>query len=105
MHSILDLIVYLTLFFWIAGLIILFISQQKESIIHKQGIYPDSVNKFFRPWGLKIKELERVQNAVVDEELKMKLGQVIYLRRLGFRLLFSIPLIVIAYMIIRMLIE
>ena len=103
MDSIFNLIAYLIFSIWIAGMVILFISQQKESIIHKKGIYPDEVNKFFRPWGLKIKELEKVHNAVVDEEVKLKLGQVIYLRRLGFRFLLSFPLMWIAYTVIRTL--
>ena len=105
MDIIFNLIAYFTFSIWIAGMVILFISQQKESIIHKKEIYPDGVNKFFRPWGLKIKELKKVQNAVVDEEVILKLGQVIYLRRLGFRLLLSFPLMWIAYTVIRTLAE
>ena len=99
MDMLYELIGYMVFSLWFAGMIILFISQQKESIIHKEDIYPKDVNLFFRPMGLKIKELKRVHDSVKDDVIKSKIAQVIYLRKLGFSFMLAVPLLLVVQML------
>ncbi|AHM59084.1 hypothetical protein D770_23395 [Flammeovirgaceae bacterium 311] len=105
METVIMLAGYLIVTIMLLSMIILVISQQKESIIHEKGIYPDDVNIYFRASGLKIKELKRVQDKVDDPEIKMKVGRVIYLRKLGFRLLIAVPVLWTILMVIKGQIE
>ena len=96
---------YFIVALFIISMIILLISQQKESIIHKKGIYPEDMNIYLRASGLKIKELLRVQESIDDVDIKLKIGQAIYLRKLGFKLLIAVPAFWMVLIIIKMLAE
>jgi|GEM_PF-4307282 len=85
------LFIYFGIITWAIGLIVLFVSQQYETVIQKYNLYPKDVNLLFRPWGFKKKEIIAMIDKTEIIEVENKLKRTLFLRNLGYKLLLVIP--------------
>lgn len=72
-----------------------FIASFHEHIIFEKNIYPLHIDKFYRPHGLKIKEIREIIKTTDDALVQTKLRKTIFYRKLGFGLLISILFLIL----------
>lgn len=89
----------------LTGLLMLFINQQLVNYaIDKNGLWPKNIDRYYRPWGLAIKDLKIVIQNTTDIQLKSKLKKLVLMRKIGFWMLFApVPLDFLASFIIELI--
>ena len=88
---------------WILAMVLLVACRFYERVLGKYDVIPKDINLFYRPWGLKNKELVEIIKTTDIEDVRKNLTKALMLRRYGFRLLLVLPLFIVLDFLFRIL--